>query len=141
MIGIYIDNLRLPWAAEIFRMGETNPLTLFVNNISELDVYSRVPVLASHHIWSFSGPIIAGDTFSAVYLSKCPVPKQRAFYINHVDWNTNAFNAVDITGASNLLIACQPELEEVVSKVWKKPHVIRNWNYEEICRLFTTRTD
>jgi len=141
MIGIYIDNLRLPWASEIFRIGEKNPITLFVNNISEMDVYSKVPVLASHHIWSFSDPIIAGDTFSATYLSQCPVPKKRAFYINHVDWNTNAFSAVDITKAANLLIACSPELESIVSRVWKQPTIIRNWNYEEICRLFETRTD
>ena len=138
MIGIYIDNLKLPWASTIFRMGEQHDITLFVNNLSEMDVYSKVPVLASHHIWSFSNPIVAGDTFSATYLSKCPIPKQRAFYINHVDWNTKAFNAMDISGINKLTVACQPELEDIVSRVWKKPAVIRNWNYEEILGLFTS---
>ena len=134
MIGLYIDNFRLPWAQQLFKLGEQYPITIFTNNFSEFDVFSKVGVLASHHLWSFPYPVVAGDMFSACYLSKCPIPKRRIFYINYVDWTSNAFNAIDTTNAQ-LELACQPELEEVVKSVWSTPHIIRNWNYEDIQRI------
>lgn len=79
MLGIYIDNLKLPWVPDIFRLAEKMDVVIFTNNFTEFDVFNKVSVLASHHIWSFKDPIIAGDTFSARYLSGCPI--QQAYSI------------------------------------------------------------
>lgn len=135
MIGIYIDNLMLPWTDQIFRLSDKMDITLFLNNFSPFDVYNKTPVLASHHIWSFSKPIIAGDTFSARYLASCPIPKRRLFYINHIDWTSNAFNAMDTTLAASLELLCAPELEQVVNSVWGPAQPLRDWSYDGIQRL------
>lgn len=138
MLGIYIDNLKLPWVQNIFRLSEKMDIVLFVNNFSDFDVHSYVSVLASHHIWSFKGPIIAGDTFSARYLSSCPIQSRKFFYINHIDWATNAFNAMDVVKAASLPLICEPELKDVIKSVWKEPFIVRGWNYEGIQRLLST---
>lgn len=135
MIGIYIDNLMLPWAEHIFRLSEKMDITLFLNNFSPFDVHTKMGVLASHHLWSFNGTVIAGDTFSARYLADCPIPKRRLFYINHIDWCSNAFNALDTTKAASLELLCQPDLELAVKSVWGPATPIMDWNYEGLQRI------
>lgn len=138
MVGIYIDNLKLPWIDNIFKLAEKMDVVLFVNNFSDFDVHSYISVLASHHIWSFKGPIIAADTFSARYLSSCPIQSKKFFYINHIDWASNGFNAIDITKATSMPLICEPELEDIIKSVWKKPLVVKGWNYEEIQRILSS---
>lgn len=134
-LGIYIDNLSLPWTRQIFELAEQTNIVLFTNNFGEFDVYNKIGVLASHHLWSFSGTVIAGDTFSACYLSNCPIPKRRLFYINHVDWTSPAFDAIDITKAASLELLCKPELEPIIKGVWGKVTSCKDWSYEEIQRI------
>lgn len=135
MIGVYIDNLSLPWTQKVFDLSEKMPVTLFVNNFGEFDVYNKIGILASHHLWSFSGPVIATDTFSACYLSNCPIPKRRLFYINSIDWGSPAFDAIDVTQAASLELLCLPELEQIVNNVWGKATPVKDWSHEEIQRI------
>ena len=137
MLGIYIDNLKLPWVPDIFRLAEKMDVVIFTNNFTEFDVFNKVSVLASHHIWSFKDPIIAGDTFSARYLSGCPI-QRKLFYINHIDWATNAFNAIDVIKASSLELITEPHLKDIVKSVWREPKVVKGWSYEGIQRVLNS---
>lgn len=134
MIGVYVDHLNAPWMEHIYRLSEKTDVVLFTNNYGNLDVHSPIAILASSYIWNFPYTIIAADTFSARYLVDCPIPKRKLFYINHVDWN-KSFRAIDTVKAGSLELITEPELVEVVSSVWGSPHIVRNWNYENLRRI------
>lgn len=135
MIGVYVDNVYVPWIESIYRLADKAPLVLFLNNFGAVDVHSDIAVLPSLHIWSFNGPIIAGDTFSARYLADCTVVKDKYFYINTVDWNNHHFAALDVLKATSLKLASEPALAPLVKATFGEPTQIKNWNYEDIKRL------
>lgn len=133
MIGVYTDNLTVPWMDSIYRLAEKADVTLFTNNYGNVDVYSKIGLLASSFIWSFPYPIIATDTMCARYLYECPIPSRKIFYINRVDWLD--FKAEDTIKAASLELWTTPELEKAISSVWGPTEIIRNWNYEAIQRI------
>ena len=133
LLGIYIDNVNVPWMEHIYRLAEKTNIALFVNNYGNIDVKSRIAILPSYFIWNFRNPIIAGDTFSARFLAECPIPSRKLFYISHIDWS--GFMAKDSIKAASLELITEPELAQTVQSVWKKPEIARNWNYEQIQRI------
>lgn len=135
MIGVYVDNVYVPWIEAIFRLAQQTDVVLFLNNFGPLDVHSPIAVLPSANIWSFPDPIIAGDFFSARYLADCSVVKDKYFYINNIDWNNQHFAAVDVLKATSLELACDQQFAPIVKATFREPKIVRNWNYEDIKRL------
>lgn len=135
MIGVYIDNVYVPWVEPIFRLAQQTDIVLFLNNFGPLDVNSPIAVLPSANIWSFPGPIIAGDFFSARYLADCSVVKDKYFYINNIDWNNQHFAAVDVLKATSMELACDQQFVPLVRATFREPKIVRNWNHEDIKRL------
>lgn len=97
-------------------------------------VASPLAVVSSINIWSFDGPVIATDTFSARYLVECPVPSKKYMYVNHIDWG--GFDAEDSLKVFNTLeLISEAKLADQVRSVWGETHVINEWNYEELERV------
>jgi len=135
MIGVYLDNPYVPWMDSVYRLAEKTDIVLFLNNFGKVDVHSKMAMLPSSSIWSFDGPIIAGDTFSACYLSHCPVAINAYFYINNIDWNNQAYQAIDIIKATSLKLATEPTLAHIVKAIFREPQIVRSWDYEDIKRF------
>ena len=83
-IGIYVDNLEVPWMDGIYRLAEKTDVALFVNNYGKIDPTSPISLFSSYYMWIFTGPIIACDMFSARYLIECITPGDKYYYIEQL---------------------------------------------------------
>jgi len=135
VIGVYLDHLSFPWVESVFRLAKQTEVVLFLNNFGPVDVHSPIAILPSFNIWDFRGPIIAGDIFSARYLTEYTLIKDKYFYINNIDWNNQQFTAMDVLTATSMELACEPTFAPLVKATFKEPKLVRNWNYEDIKRL------
>lgn len=135
MIGVYIDNLNVPWVSSIFQLAKQTDVVLFTNNFGAVDVTSPIAVLPSFNLWDFRGPVIAGDLFSARYLVEYKLIRDKYFYINNIDWSNQSFLAVDVLAATSMELACEPALAHLVKATFKEPKLVKSWNYEDIKRL------
>lgn len=136
MIGVFLDNLNVPWTEHVFRLAKQTDVVLFLNNLGIVDVTSPIAILPSFNIWDFRGPIIAGDIFSARYLVDYSLITEKYFYMSTIDWNSGHLAAMDVIAAANLKLICEPTLTPLVKATFnKEPAPVRNWNYDDIKRL------
>ena len=134
LLGIYIDNVGLPWMEHIYRLAEKRDVVVFTNNFGPVDVSSPLSIVSSINIWSFDGPVIATDTFSGRYLVDCPIPSRKFIYVNNLDWA--GFDAEDTLKVyGGLEVIAESTLANDVKSTWGEVHVVNQWSSEDLERI------
>lgn len=99
---------------------------------------TNVSMMTNIEAWSFNGPLIANDIFTAAILDKCTASRNKYFYIWDLEWIYMQNRHFDMFKTTYLnpdieLIARNESHARLIEKVWKKPTaIIEDFNYEKL---------